>query len=88
MILIDYSGANLAGVQENLLMLDRRDAVLGWQPANLDCGVDALNNLLYPVLRFPQNDQLFIPVCQTGTFALSDHQPQNQFDTYLPLVVR
>ncbi|HBY08920.1 MAG TPA: hypothetical protein DEH22_14505 [Chloroflexi bacterium] len=87
-ILIDYAGANLAGFRENLLMLYRKDAILGWQPANLDCGVDSLGAPLYPILRLPQDDLLAIPVCQTGLFALSDHQPEEQFSIFLPLVVR
>jgi len=87
-ILIDYTDADLAGFQESLLMLYRRDTVQGWQPANLDCGADSLDAALYPVLRLPQDDLLAVPVCRTGLFALSDQQPEDLAIIFLPLVLR
>lgn len=87
-VTIDYSDANLDGFDETRLMLYRRDAVLGWRPANLDCDVADPGAPPYSVVRLAPDSLLAVPVCQTGTFVLSDRQPPEKFSIYLPLVQR
>ena len=86
-IVIGYAGADLTGFREDLLTLYRKTG-LGWQPANLDCGTDGLGAAIYPILRFPQDDLIAIPICQTGTFALADENLQPWSEIYLPLISR
>ena len=42
----------------------------------------------YDLVRFPEDNRLAIPICQTGTFVLSDQQPLMQRAIFLPLTVR
>jgi hypothetical protein len=43
----------------------------------------------YEVVRFPQGNRLAVPICQTGTFILSDKTPLPLWkDIYLPLISR
>jgi hypothetical protein len=40
----------------------------------------------YDLVRFPDDYRLAVPICQTGTFVLTDQQPENKI--YLPLVMQ
>ena len=73
-MMIDYAGADLAGLDENLLMLYRYTGT-SWEEANLSCGVDGGDAPLYELQRFQEKDLLAVPICQTGIYALSDYEP-------------
>jgi hypothetical protein len=41
----------------------------------------------YEVVRFPEDNHIAVPICQTGTFVLTDELlPPPDYDIYLPLV--
>ena len=77
-ISLDYAGTDLTGFDENLLTLYRYTGS-DWVEATC---------LGYATERFPDDNLIAVPVCQTGIFALSDRTPtllDQKF--YLPLVL-
>ena len=84
-VLIDYAGADLTGFDENLLTLFYFNGI-DWEPANLSCGLDG-STPLYPILRLPQDELLFVSVCKTGFYMLSDDESLLR-EIYLPLILR
>jgi hypothetical protein len=41
----------------------------------------------YDVVRFPEDNQVAVPICQAGTFVLTDELlPPPEYDIYLPLL--
>jgi hypothetical protein len=77
-MILTYADGDIAGMDETNLTLYRLDTS-GWEVATCPN---------YDVQRFPQDDILAVPVCQTGTFVLADKEPSLPTGIYLPLVVR
>jgi hypothetical protein len=84
-ISVAYSDASIAGKNEGNLGLYRKTNS-GWELANLTCGLDSAGQPLYDMQRFPQDNLIAVPVCQTSTFVLSAGEPTSV--VYLPLVSR
>ena len=85
-ITVAYSDADIIGHNEVELNLYQLTS-LGWEKANLLCGFD-YDGEFYEVTRFPQDNLIAVPICQTGTFVLSDQQPDWQMYIYLPVISR
>jgi len=83
-ISVAYSDASIAGHNEAELDLYQLTDY-GWKKANLLCGFDTYGSHYSPI-RFPQDNLLVVPVCETGVFVLADEQPGFTFGIYLPLV--
>ena len=66
----------LAGMVEANLKLYRRD-LSGWVEATCPG---------YELYRFVDDNIIVIPICQTGTFVLSDLQPITEMNIYLPII--
>ena len=77
-LMLGYGGTQGAGLLSNDLTLYRMGDV-GWEEATCPN---------YESYRFPADNLMAVPVCQTGIFVLSDHQPVMQRSIYLPLVSR
>jgi hypothetical protein len=58
-----------------------------WEEAHRTCGVEG-DQPLYQIQRFPEDNLIAVPVCQTGVFALSDVVPQLAVGVFLPVVLR
>jgi hypothetical protein len=76
-ILVDYAGAVLTDFNEADLKLYRLD--YNWTEATCPG---------YEVARFPEDDRMAVPVCQSGIFVLSDQQPVLQRYIYIPAVLK
>ena len=77
-IAIAYADADVAGYNESLLQLYRLGSS-GWEEATCPG---------YDLIRFPADNRLVVPICQTSTFVLNDQQPVMQRFIYLPAVSR
>lgn len=64
-ISLDYAGADLTGFDEDLLTLYRYTGS-GWVEATCPG---------YEIARFPTDNRIAVPICQTGIFVLSDAPP-------------
>lgn len=40
------------------------------------------------LLCYPEDNTVVVPICQTGSFVLSDEMPSSDFGTYTPVVLR
>ena len=78
-ITIEYNDAEVAGRDESNLRLYRLSGYYTWEDAT--CGG-------YRIMRFMEENRIIVPVCQTGTFALSDGEPEYQLLIYLPLTLK
>jgi hypothetical protein len=77
-IAISYADADIIGKDEvNLTLFRRLTSGDIWEEATCPG---------YQIHRFPEDNLVAVPVCQTGTFVLSDERP-TQF-IYLPAVFR
>ncbi|MEJ2304359.1 MAG: CARDB domain-containing protein [Anaerolineales bacterium] len=76
-ITIQYKEADVAGFSEANLTLYRLEGI-DWIEATCPG---------YEIVRFLEDNRLAMPICQTGTFVLSDHLPQWN-GVYLPLISR
>ena len=96
MIGIAYSEAALGGRDEASLRLYRCKSADpktgrctgGWEEAHLTCGVDASSQPLYPIVRFAEENLIFVPVCEMSLFALSDEPPPLGWTIFLPVVMK
>ena len=77
-LMINYTDADLAGMQENALRLYRRDGST-WVEAACPG---------YDLICFPADNAVAVPICQTGTFILSDTAPIPFKELYLPAIAR
>jgi hypothetical protein len=74
-ITIHYTNADVAGLDENALVLEYWDeGTSSW--ADAACG---------PYDRHPDEDWLAVPICHLSRFALFGEEQQK---VYLPLVIR
>jgi len=86
-ITFSYSEADLTGKDAGSLMLYRLEGS-DWQEANLTCGVEAGDTPTYQVQRFLEDNLIAVPVCQTGTYILSDVPVHTAYKQYLPWIGR
>jgi hypothetical protein len=77
-ITVSYADTDIIGKDEaNLTLFRRLTNGHIWEEATC---------LGYQIHRFPEDNLVAVPVCQTGTFALLDEAPQSS--VYLPAVFR
>jgi len=86
-IMIDYTGADLTGFNEDQLSLYRLNGS-NWEQADRTCGVDSLGMPVYALQRFLSDHLLAVPICRAGTFVLSDETPTEIWRIFLPLVLK
>jgi hypothetical protein len=79
-IAIAYDDADIVGVNEANLRLFRRSTYGDWPEAACTGS--------YTTVRFPEDNLIAVPVCQAGTFALSDETPVAARLIFLPLVFK
>jgi hypothetical protein len=78
-IAIAYDDADIAGMTEANLLL-YRFSTSGWEEATCTG---------YAIERFPEDNLIIIPVCQTGVFALSTETPVTEvWSIFLPLALK
>jgi hypothetical protein len=82
-ITVEYSNGILAGKNEADLRL-YQETPSGWKPAEEQCKPPG--GQPYEVQRFPEENMIAVPVCQTGTFVLAAGAPSVAL--YLPIVTR
>jgi len=75
-IAVAYGDADLSGFDEIKLRLYRLDDS-GWVEATCPG---------YELYRFVNDNTIVVPICQTGTFVLSDQQPSTEINIYLPII--
>ena len=84
-ITMNYEDADIAGHNEGNLKLYRLGNS-GWEEASRTCGVGTGGAPIYLPQRFPGDNLIVVPVCQTGTFILADQSPSNSI--FLPILKR
>ena len=86
-ISVRYEDSALGSSNEGRLTLYRL-AGSRWEKASRTCGVGAGDTPLYPAQRFPDDNLVVTPVCQTGIFVLSDETPVEESAIFLPVLHR